>query len=110
MKCKRHPSYQAKRKPTADCLTCERMWHIKNRKKELTLEDVEFNLGWVRRRSKIIDRQFREELDKFYSWVKQPEVGCNGYAVRSDLARLQALYDNYHSLLAVAQMIESGTP
>ena len=94
MKCKKHPKYQAKRKPTSDCSVCERIWHAKNRRKELSLEDVEFNLGWVRQKAKITDIQFREELDKFYSWVKQPEVGCKGIHVRNDLGKLLALYDN----------------
>lgn len=28
LRCKEHPKYQAKRKPTADCDKCRKMWAI----------------------------------------------------------------------------------
>jgi hypothetical protein len=29
MQCQRHPTYQAKRKPTADCADCRNMWRMR---------------------------------------------------------------------------------
>lgn len=108
MKCKRHPTYKAIRKPTADCIGCERVWAQKQRRKPMRLKDVEDNLAWVKMRAKVTDRQFQEELAQFSSHAK--EVGCKSIGLRSMLGRLTALYDNYHSLLAVADMIENGSP
>ena len=30
IKCKKHPKYQAKRKPRAECIDCDYIWFTKN--------------------------------------------------------------------------------
>lgn len=43
MKCKKHPKYQAIRKPTADCQPCRDMWVEKNTRVSMS----EIAINWI---------------------------------------------------------------
>lgn len=76
--------------------------------KELSIEKIALNIGWVKRKAELNEIQFKQEVELFARMVKNG--GAKVIGLDQTIILLNNLYSNYHSLLAVAQMIEEGTP
>ena len=74
----------------------------------MRLKDVEFQLSWAKYRAEQIDIEFKRKSSLILAWIK--DVGCKGAGLRTEMGDMLALYDNYHALLYVADMIENGRP